>query len=164
MTEKTLPVTGGCLCGAVRYEASEPPSNGGICHCRVCQRTTGSAFEAVARFPRTAFRFTKGEPKRYRSSLIMEKCFCTHCGSTLTDQYLVRKSARSESAPAPLNPDMILVHIGTLDKPEAVSIHFHYGVESQLPWVHFDDGLPRARCDEDPELAAAFAAAEAGEE
>jgi hypothetical protein len=59
---------------------------------------------------------------------------------------------------------MVLVHIGTLDKPEAVSIASHYGVESQLPWVHFDDGLPRERCDADPELVAAFAAAEAGEE
>ena len=157
MTDKAMPITGGCLCGAVRYEANEPPSKGVVCHCRVCQKTTGSAFEACVRFPRTAFRFTKGEPKRYRSSSIMEKCFCPHCGSTMTDQYLVRKSARS-------NPDMVLVHIGTLDHPEAVSIASHYGVESQLPWVHFDDGLPRSRCDEDPELAAAFAAAEAGEE
>ncbi len=156
MTDKAMPITGGCLCGAVRYEASEPPSAGGVCHCRVCQRTTGSAFEALAMFPRTAFRFTKGEPKRYRPSSIMEKCFCAHCGSPLTDQYLVPVRAR-------LNPDMVWVHIGTLDKPEAASIDYHYGVESQLPWVHFDDGLPRARCDEDPELAAAFAAAEAGE-
>ena len=157
MVEETMPITGGCLCGAVRYEANESPSKGVVCHCRVCQRTTGSAFEAITIFPRTAFRFTKGEPKRYRSSSIMEKCFCPHCGSTLTDQHFVRKGAN-------INPDMVLVYIGTLDKPEAVSIASHYGVESQLPWVHFDDGLPRRRCDEDPELASAFAAAEAGEE
>ncbi len=157
MTDKTMPITGGCLCGAVRYEANELPSKGVVCHCRVCQRTTGSAFEAIVRFPRTAFRFTKGEPKRYRSSSIMEKCFCPDCGSPLTDRYLVPVSTS-------LSPDMVWVHIGTLDKPEAVSIHSHYGVESQLSWVHFDDGLPRGRCDEDPEMAAAFAAAEAGEE
>ncbi len=157
MVAETVPITGGCLCGAVRYEANEPLVKGVVCHCRVCQKTTGSAFEACVRFPRNAFRFTKGEPKRYKSSSIMEKCFCPHCGSTLTDQYLVRKSANS-------NPDMVLVHIGTLDHPEAVSIEWHYGVESQLPWVHFDDGLPRERCDEDAELAAAFVAAEAGEE
>ena len=157
MVEETMPITGGCLCGAVRYEANEPLSKGIICHCRVCQRTTGSAFEVVLMFPRAAFRFTKGEPKRYRSSSIMEKCFCPHCGSPLTDQYLVWKSAKS-------NPDMVLVHIGSLDKPEAVSIASHYGVEDQLPWVHFDDGSTRWRCDEDPEWAAAVAAAEAGEE
>ena len=156
MTDKAMPITGGCLCGAVRYEANEPPSKGAICHCRVCQKTSGSAFEAIVMFPRTAFRFTKGEPKRYRSSSIMEKSFCPHCGSTLTDRYLVRKTAKS-------NPDTVWVHIGTLDKPEIVSIASHHGVESQLSWVHFDDGLPRERCDEDPKLAAAFAAAEAGE-
>lgn len=151
-------ITGGCLCAAIRYEANEPPSKGTVCHCRVCQKTTGSAFEAIAWFPRTAFQFTKGEPKRYRSSLIMEKCFCPHCGSTLTDRYLVRKNAK-------FDPDMMCVHIGTLDNPEVVSsIVSHFGVESQLPWVQFDDGLPRTRCDEDPELAAVFAAAEAVEE
>ncbi len=59
---------------------------------------------------------------------------------------------------------MIWIQIGTLDHPEAVSIGSHTGVESQLPWVHFDDGLPRTRCDEVPVLAAAVAAAEAGGE
>jgi len=152
MTDRNLPIAGGCLCGALRYEASEFPSHVGLCHCRVCQRTSGNAFEALAKFPRTAFRFTKGEAKRYRPSSIMEKCFCQDCGSTLTDRYLVPVSAG-------LNLDSLWVHIGTLDEPEIGPIESHYGVESQLSWLHFDDGLPRARCDEDPELAAAFAAA-----
>ncbi len=86
----------------------------------------------------------------------MEKGFCPDCGSLLFDRYLVRTGKS--------NPDMFWVQLGTLDHPETVSIDIHTGVESQLPWVHFDDGLPRYRCDEDPDLAAAFAAAEAGEE
>ncbi len=49
MVEETMPITGGCLCGAVRYEANELPSKGVVCHCHVCQRTTGSAFEASSR-------------------------------------------------------------------------------------------------------------------
>ncbi len=158
MVEETMPITGGCLCGAVRYEASEPPIETGTCHCRMCQKSTGSAFMTMARFSRTVLRFTKGEPKLYRSSSIKEKGFCPDCGSSLFDQYLVRKAARG------FNPDTVFVLIGTLDRPEAVSIASHNGVESQLPWVHFNDGVPRYRCDEDPELAAAFAAAEAGEE
>ena len=133
MTDKTLPITGGCLCGAVRYEASEPPLEAGLCHCSVCQKTTGSAFEAIARVPRTSFRFTKGAPKRYNSSSIMEKSFCPDCGSSLLDRYLVWKSDRT-------SPDMLWVHIGTLDHPEAVSIDFHYGVETQLPWLHLSHG------------------------
>ncbi len=149
--------TGGCLCGAIRYESSEPPIEAGTCHCRTCQRWTGTAFAVGVRFPRTAFRLTKGEAKLYRSSSIRERGFCPDCGSSLFDRCLVRKAARR------FNPDMVWVQLGTLDHPEAVSIDFHYGVETQLPWVHFDDGLPRTRCDEDPTLAAAFAAAEAGE-
>jgi hypothetical protein len=156
MGEPTLPITGGCLCGAVCYESSEPPIKGIICHCRMCQKSTGSAFMVAVGFPRTTLQFTKGEPKLYRSSPIKDKGFCSNCGSLLFDQYLARTGGS--------NPDIIFVQLGTLDHPETVSITSHYGVESQLPWVHFDDGLPRGRCDEDPEMAAAFAAAEAGGE
>ncbi len=159
MAGATTPITGGCLCGTVRYEANEPPIETGTCHCRMCQKWTGSAFMVMARFSRTALRFTKGEPKLYRSSSIKEKGFCSNCGSSLFDRYLVPKAENIQ-----FHPDMVWVQVGTLDVPEAVSIDWHYGVESQLPWVHFDDGLPSERCDEDPELAAAFAAAEAGEE
>ena len=149
MVEETTLITGGCLCGAVRYESSEPPIRTTICHCRMCQKSTGSAFMVAVGFPRT----TKGEPKLYRSSSIKDKSFCADCGSLLVEQFLTPTGNTG--------PDMILVLIGTLDYPEAVSIDSHTGVESQLPWVHFDDGLPRSRCDENPILAAAV---EAGEE
>jgi hypothetical protein len=153
----TIPnkITGGCHCGAIRYEASTPPVTGSLCHCRDCQRSSGSAFEALAMFPQSEFRIIRGEPRRYISKLIMEKYFCSNCGSQLTDRYLVPVSAE-------LQPHMVWVHIGTLDNPEIATIEDHYGVESQLSWVHFDDGLPRVRCDEDPDLVAAFAAAQAG--
>ena len=156
MSKKQMPITGGCLCGAIRYESSEAPVEAGTCYCRTCQKSTGSAFMVIASFSRTALRFTRGEPKLYRSSSVMDKGFCPNCGSLLFDQYLVRSPG--------FNPDMVFIQLGTLDHPEAVSINWHYGVETQLPWVHFDDDLPRTRCDEDPELAAAFEAAEAGEE
>ena len=156
MSEIQIPITGGCLCEAIRYELSEPPVETAICHCRTCQKSTGSAFEVSVGFSSSAFRFTKGKPKLYRSSPIMNKGFCSNCGSLLFDQYLGRTPGFS--------PDTIYIQLGTLDHPETVTINFHYGVETQLPWIHFDDGLPRYRCDEDPELAAAFAAAEAGEE
>jgi hypothetical protein len=150
MTDKAVPTTGGCLCGAIRYESSEPPIQAGTCHCRTCQKSTGSAFMTIAGFSRSAFRFTSGEPKLYRSSSIMDKGFCSNCGSLLFDQYLVRTPG--------FDPDIVFVQLGTLDHPEAVSLDFHYGVETQLPWVHFGDDLPRTRCDEDPQLVAAFTA------
>jgi len=49
--------------------------------------------------------------------------------------------------------------VGTLDNPEVVEMEYHYGVESQLPWVHFDDDLPRTRSDEDPALINALSLA-----
>ena len=156
MSISSKTITGGCLCGAIRYESSEGPIDAGICHCRTCQKSTGSAFMVIVGFNWSTLRFTGDEPRRYKSSAIMEKGFCPTCGSLLFDQYLVR-TARSD-------PDMVWIQLGTLDRPEEVAINWHSGVESQLPWAHIDDGLPRNRCDEDPGLAAAFAAAEANEE
>ena len=149
MVEKAMPITGGCLCGAIRYEASEAPSKIGTCHCRMCQRWSGGPFTVDARFPSAALRFTQGEPKIYRSSAIMERAFCSNCGSSLTYRYLLPE----------MRSDVVWIKTGTLDHPEPLSPQYHYGVESQMPWLRFDDDLPRTRCDEDPNLAAAFAAA-----
>jgi hypothetical protein len=57
------------------------------------------------------------------------------------------------------NPDSVWVSAGTLDNPEVVEMEYHYGVESQLPWVHFDDDLPHTRCDNDPNLINALSVA-----
>lgn len=151
MSNEIVLITGGCLCGAVLYESSEPPLDAGICHCGMCQKSTGSAFMAIAGFPRQAFRFVKGEPKIYKSSDIKEKGFCSECGSLLFDRYLVETGIS--------NPDIFWIQLGTLDRPGEVTIKWHVGVEAQLPWVRFDDGLPRSRSDEDPDLQAAFTSA-----
>lgn len=149
MSSEQKPITGGCLCGAIRYEVSEPLSGATICHCRDCQKSTGSAFLAVAWVSQAAFQFTSGDPTQFISKKIIEKYFCPRCGSQLTDRYLVPVSAA-------LQTHMVWVHVGTLDDPELVAVKDHFGVESQLSWVRFDDGLPRARCDEEPGLVAAI--------
>ena len=147
--------TGGCICGAIRYEASEPPKESGTCHCHICQQFSGSAYFAFAGFSTSSFRFTKGEPKLYKSTPIAERGFCPDCGSPLTLRYLEQMGGGASSG-----PDHIWVAIGTLDHPEAVSPNYHYAVETQLPWVKFDDDLPRTRMNEDPDLAESYAAAE----
>jgi adenylate cyclase len=147
--------TGGCMCGAIRYEASGPPNESGTCHCHKCQQFSGSAYFAFAAFAASAFRFTRGEPKLYRSTSIGERGFCPNCGSSLTFRYL-----ESWGGDTKADPSQYWVGVGTLDHPEAVTLDFHYGVEGQLPWVHFDDDLPRTRCEDDSELAATYAAAE----
>jgi hypothetical protein len=149
-------ITGGCYCGAIRYESDEPPVEGaGICHCRECQRWTGSAFCPAVGFHLSGFRYTKGSPKLNHSSSILERCFCPDCGSSLHVRYLVKLGDDYAAD----SPDHVYITIGTLDNPEVVELGFHYGVESQLPWVHFDDNLPRIRSDEDPDLINALSLA-----
>ena len=134
-------VTGGCLCGAVRYAASAAPTKTSYCHCRACQRHFGAAAGMYTNFPSADFRFVKGKPKRYRSSTFAERGFCAACGSSLTFQYLGR-------------PEVIGVAVGSLDHPENVRPEVHWGTESRLPWFEVDDDLPRRRTEDDPDFVA----------
>ena len=150
MSEKTMPITGGCLCGAVRYEAHEPPLRVAYCHCRRCQRAYGNLFGTFASFRIETFRYTRGEPRFYRSSAWAERGFCPTCGTPL-----VFLDAT----------DTLGVLVGSLDHPEhwpPVAGH-HLGIESQIPWLRIDDDLPRWRTEDYPEYRAAKAAAERGE-
>ncbi len=150
MSDKTMPITGGCMCGAVRYEATEPPQEVGYCHCRMCQKWTGNLFFPYAMFRNAAFRFTQGEPKFYQSSALVERGFCANCGTQVCDHYLK-------------GVDHMFATIGSLDHPEDWPPNEHVGIESQVPWLVIHDDLPRMRTDEDPDFVAAKAAAEDGE-
>ena len=142
-------ITGGCLCGAIRYEVSESPTGAGFCHCRMCQRWTGGPVTGGARFSRSALRFTEGAPKIYQSSPVAERYFCSDCGSSLIFHGLL----------PPYEPEYFYVRIGTLDDPEIVKPQYHYGIEGHLSsWVPLDDNLPRIRCEEDDELRQMWAA------
>jgi hypothetical protein len=79
-------LTGGCLCGGVRFELTEPAREAGYCHCTRCQRRTGAAASAQARIDARTFRLVKGEElvKCWRpGSGGFEKCFCGECGAHL---------------------------------------------------------------------------------
>ncbi len=86
-------ITGRCLCGDIRYEISQPAIATGFCHCRMCQRAHGAPVSAWAAFPAAAVRFTKGEPKYYKSSSIAERGFCANCGSSLTTRYFATETS-----------------------------------------------------------------------
>ena len=80
------PLTGGCLCGGVRFELTAPPLSAGYCHCTRCQRRTGGASSAQARVDGHTFRLLEGEElvKCWRHpDGGWEKCFCRECGSQL---------------------------------------------------------------------------------
>lgn len=79
---------GGCLCGALRYETSGPPDRVVFCHCRFCQRATGTAFLVETMFPRSRFRLTKGTPATYAlnsagSGKRVEIKFCATCATKI---------------------------------------------------------------------------------
>lgn len=144
MTNQTTPITGGCLCGAVRFESTEPPRDVGVCHCRMCQRSSGSPHMVWAFFSWRSFRFTRGEPVYYRSSRAAERGHCGACGSPLIYR------DKTEHAYVP---------IGALDHPEDWPPTLaHGGMESRLPWDAITDDLPRYTTAQDPIVQRSFAA------
>jgi hypothetical protein len=132
------PITGGCLCGAVRYEVHEPLYDPHYCHCRKCQKASGAPVIAGAFLTREAYRLTSGEPKFFRSSPIVERGFCAGCGT-----YLVYRPLITEWS------DWIIITIASLDHPEQVPPIRHYGIESRIAWFDTQDDHPRERYEED---------------
>lgn len=121
---------GGCLCGAVRYEARGVPRHLCFCHCVSCRRATGAAAVPWATFARAELHITRGALAHYRSSAAVLRGFCANCGSSLT--YL--NEAHAED---------IDVAVASLDDPRALTPTMHLWVQDKLPWVSIEDGLPR---------------------
>ncbi|MGO9061204.1 MAG: GFA family protein [Candidatus Binataceae bacterium] len=127
--QRSLTVEGGCLCGAVRYHASGPPSGITICHCATCRRASGAPLVAWSGFPAAGFSFTRGVPARYPSSSGVERSFCSRCGTQLT--------YRRDDA-----PDTLDLTLGSLDDPEALVPQDHTWTTSRLSWIALNDRLP----------------------
>jgi hypothetical protein len=122
--------SGGCLCGATRYEVSGSATNLCWCHCRSCRLASGAACVAWGTFPARGFRVTRGELARYRSSAHVLRGFCPRCGTSLT--YLHDR-----------RPDDLDVTLASLDDPAALRPACHIWVSHALPWAAPGDGLPR---------------------
>jgi hypothetical protein len=126
-------LSGGCVCGEVRYEVSEPFVSANYCHCTRCQRRTGTGSSANGRTAEGSFRIVKGEEfvKCWDpGGGGFPKCFCSNCGSALYSQ----------------SPDggQIAVRLGTVDgdpgiRPEKRQFTAYAAVWEPIP----DDGLPR---------------------
>ena len=126
--------TGGCQCGAVRYQLLTPPEHACLCHCRMCQRASGQPFMAFASVRREHLRWTRGSPSTFVSSNVAERNFCSACGTPLTYH-------RVESG-------SIAVTIGSLDAPEAVRPIEQFGIESELSWISGLRALPAKRSED----------------
>jgi hypothetical protein len=145
MGEPAERVTGGCLCGAVRYEAEVFLHSAYYCHCKDCQKSSGQPAEITVPVKVGSLRFTHEEPKYYISSEWGQRGFCPHCGSRII--WRPRKPADEWQT----NMD-----VGSLDNPENVSPRMHIFVDRQLPWYRPNDDLPRARSDKMDRVVAAW--------
>jgi hypothetical protein len=128
-----LPLTGGCMCGAVRYEIDEPLIGAAYCHCTRCQRRTGGASAITAAVEPGSLRIVSGEGK-VRSWEPPDggfgKAFCSDCGSALFGH----RPGESFS----------LVRLGTFDGDPGARPSYHQFADYAAVWEPIpDDGLPR---------------------
>ena len=133
MPAPSLPLTGGCGCGAVRFEITEPLGQAVYCHCTRCQRRTGAAAGASARVAPGSFAITAGEEhlRAWSPSDGFDKVFCGECGSAV----LVRD---------PANGEVAMVRLGGVDGDPGVRPSAHQFVAYAAAWEPLpDDGLPR---------------------
>lgn len=122
----TKPMTGGCLCGAVRYEVNAEPAMQVVCHCTHCQKQSGSAFSTIIGVPESAVKVTQGTPKSFidhgESGQKVERQFCADCGSPLFSIVAVA-------------PGMTFVKSGTLDDTSFFRPAANIWTRSRQCWV-----------------------------
>ena len=127
------PLSGGCLCGRVRYRATPDHRDGYYCHCRMCQLAFGNTRAAYLNLRKSEVQWTAAPPTYYASSKIARRGFCHHCGTPLSFEFLDSESMD--------------LSVGSLDDPSAVKPIVHFAVESRIAAWHGADGLPEKRID-----------------
>jgi hypothetical protein len=128
-----LPLTGGCLCGAVRFEISEPLVAAGYCHCTRCQRRTGTAAAPSAQVVPGSFRIVAGQElvREWWPEAGFAKAFCMACGGALYSR-------------DPEDPDVYGVRLGAIDGDPGIPLSYRQHLASAAPWEPVpDDGLTR---------------------
>ncbi len=128
-----LPLRGGCGCGAVRFEVTEPLVSALYCHCTRCQRRTGTASSANASPAPGSFRIVQGEEhlRAWRPEGGFEKWFCGECGSAVFSRH-------------PRDADRVSIRLGEFDSDPGIRPSKRQFVAYAAPWEPLpDDGLPR---------------------
>lgn len=124
-------LTGGCHCGAVRYEADAKPLHHAICHCVDCRRCAGAPMVGWIAFPADQVRLTEGETAIYAGSEHGRRHFCIQCG---TGMFYFNDEAL---------PGIVDIQSATLDDAEAHAPSAHIQMAEVLPWVATMDSLPK---------------------
>ena len=122
---------GQCLCGAVSYEISGPLNGIEFCHCKQCQRASGTAFGSNMNVAAEAFRVLTGAAslKAFRATPGKERVFCAECGSPIFSRQLA-------------DPSNLRVRVGTLDEPVDAKRAFTFHTASKASWWPITDDLP----------------------
>ena len=122
-------ITGGCLCGKIRYTVSQPVQNIIACHCTNCQKASGTVVSHNTAVPTSAVTFTSGQPKVFadvaKSGNTLYRYFCGDCGSPIYSQ-------RAKV------PEMMVLKVGSLDDTDAMKLIMNIWTNSARPWVHID--------------------------
>ena len=128
-----MKMSGGCLCGQVRYSAEAEPAFVGVCHCRNCQKQAGSAFSIVVAITKRAFS-VEGRLKTYTdhgdSGKAVSRRFCPECGSPILSE-------------AEALPDLAVIKAGTLDDTSWLKPTMEIYCDSAQNWVRLGGNLQR---------------------
>ena len=138
-------MTGGCACGKVRYVAEVDNDDAYLCHCRMCQRATGSVSIAFKNVMIDKVNWLS-QPDWYDSSPIARRPFCATCGTSLGFAF-------TEDA------DKMDLTVASFDDPSHFKPKHHFGTESMhRAWIN-TEGLPEMRTEEHQKLVAKWVAA-----
>ncbi len=122
--------TGGCMCGAVRYELLRDDPWIVYCHCDACRKHTGAPVTVLVTVTPDDVRWTAGQRARYESSPERFRGYCRDCGASLTWE-------------ASSNGSWMAIHISSFDQPELLPPTEHVFLKDALPWHNHDDGLTK---------------------
>lgn len=124
-------LTGGCACGRVRFRVAIDDDDAYLCHCRICQRATGSVSIAFKNVNQSDIAW-EGEPDWYESSPIARRPFCSKCGTSLGFAFKD-------------GSDKMDLTVAAFDDPSRFTPKHHFGAESMhRAWLN-TEGLPEMR-------------------
>ena len=125
-----VPLTGGCKCGAVRFRMEAAPMITHCCHCRSCQRISGSAFGINAMVERDRLTMLEGTPEPFLGPDDGRMLRCPACRSTLWAYHRHFGEA------------VAFVGVGMLDEGERLAPEAHYFIRSKHPWIVLPADIP----------------------
>ncbi len=126
-----MSLTGGCHCGAIRYQVAGDPMTHALCHCSDCRRSAGAPMVGWTMYPADAVKVTQGTPQVYHSSANGRRHFCPACGTGLfyTNEFVL--------------PGIIDIQSATYDDPGAIPARAHVQIAERIPWMERAHELPK---------------------